>query len=52
MPSQFPISSPYPFEKDKGIGFGSFYCGCTHHEAHGIGGVDSNFKKCFSLDRD
>jgi hypothetical protein len=24
MPSQFPISSPYPFEKDKGIGFGSF----------------------------
>jgi hypothetical protein len=29
MPFQLPISSPYPFEKDKGIGFGSFYCGCT-----------------------
>jgi hypothetical protein len=30
MPSQFPISSPYPFEKDKGVGFGSFYYGHTH----------------------
>jgi hypothetical protein len=29
MSSQFPISSPYLFEKDKGVGFGSFYCGCT-----------------------
>jgi hypothetical protein len=25
MPFQFPISSPYLFLKDKGIGFGSFY---------------------------
>ncbi len=30
MPFQFPILSPYPFENDKGVGFGSFYCGCTH----------------------
>jgi hypothetical protein len=30
MPSQFPISNPYLFEKDKGVGFGSFYCGHAH----------------------
>ncbi len=29
MLSQFPISSPYPFENDKRVGFGSFYCGRT-----------------------
>jgi hypothetical protein len=29
MPFQFPISSPYLFEKDKGVGFGSLYYGCT-----------------------
>jgi hypothetical protein len=30
MPSQFPISNPYPFEKDKGDGLGSFYYGHIH----------------------
>jgi hypothetical protein len=30
MPFQFPISSPCPFERNKGVGCGSFYCGCTH----------------------
>jgi len=25
MPSQFPISSPYPFERNKGVRCGSFY---------------------------
>jgi hypothetical protein len=25
MPSQFPISSPCPFGRNKGVGFGSFY---------------------------
>jgi hypothetical protein len=29
MPFQFPISRVYSFEKDKGIGFGSFYYGCA-----------------------
>jgi hypothetical protein len=29
MPSQFPISNPYLFEKNKGVGCGSFYYGCT-----------------------
>jgi len=29
MPSQFPISSPCPFERDKGVGCGSFYFGRT-----------------------
>jgi hypothetical protein len=30
MSSQFPISSPCPFERNKGVGCGSFYCGCTY----------------------
>ncbi len=30
MPSQFPISSPCPFERNKGVGCGPFYCECTH----------------------
>jgi len=30
MPFQFPISSPCPFEKNKGVRCGSFYGGCTH----------------------
>jgi hypothetical protein len=29
MPSQFSISSPCPFERNKRVGCGSFYCGCT-----------------------
>jgi hypothetical protein len=29
MQFQFPISSPYPFERNKGIGCGSFYYGHT-----------------------
>jgi hypothetical protein len=36
MSFQFPISSPCPFEKDKGVGFGSFYCGLTLHELGGL----------------
>jgi hypothetical protein len=34
---QFPISSPYLFEKDKGAGFGSFYCGHTFHTFECLG---------------
>jgi hypothetical protein len=30
MPSQFPISSPCPFERNKGIGCGSIYYGYSH----------------------
>jgi hypothetical protein len=29
MPSQFPISSPCPFERNKEVGCGSFYCAHT-----------------------
>jgi hypothetical protein len=29
MSSQFPISSPCPFERKKKVGCGSFYCGYT-----------------------
>jgi len=29
MPSQFPISSPCPFERNKGVGSNSFYYGGT-----------------------
>jgi hypothetical protein len=29
MPFQFPISSPCPFDMNKGVGCGSFYCGFT-----------------------
>jgi hypothetical protein len=32
MPSQFPISSPYFFERNKGVGCGSFYYGHTFIE--------------------
>jgi len=27
MPSQFLLSSPCPFERNKGVGCGSLYCG-------------------------
>ncbi len=30
MPFQFPISNPYPFEHNKGVGCGSLYCGLDH----------------------
>ncbi len=30
MPSQFPISSPCPFEKNKGVGCNSLYYGLGH----------------------
>ncbi len=30
MPSQFSTSNPCPFKRNKGVGFGSLYCGCTH----------------------
>jgi hypothetical protein len=32
MPSQFPILSPYSFERNKTVGCGSFYYGCTFIE--------------------
>jgi hypothetical protein len=34
MSSQFPISSPCPFERNKGIGCGSFYCEPTQDQGH------------------
>jgi hypothetical protein len=34
MSSQFPISSPCPFEWNKGVVCGSFYCGPTQHQGH------------------
>jgi hypothetical protein len=36
MPFQFPISSRL-FEKDKGVGFGSFYCGHTFYTFECLG---------------
>jgi hypothetical protein len=30
MPSQFPISSLCPFERNKGVGCNSLYCGLGH----------------------